>query len=48
MFVISIGGAWFYLQQHLFGIPIRLPLVWGTAGVFLLRLSDAIKQLVKE
>jgi len=46
-FVINLGGAWLYMQPHLFGIPIWLPLVWGTAGVFLLRLSDWIKENVK-
>jgi uncharacterized membrane protein YoaT (DUF817 family) len=37
-------GAWSYPMPNIFGIPFWLPLVWGTAGVFLMRLSDAIKE----
>ena len=41
-FVIQLGGAWSYPDPQLFGIPIWLPLVWGTAGVFLVRASGFI------
>ena len=35
-------GAWSYTIPFTFGIPYWLPLVWGTAGVFLVRLYDAL------
>ena len=39
--------AWSYTLPWKAGIPYWLILVWGTAGIFLARLSDAIKENLK-
>ena len=44
MFAVQFG-SWYYPIPSLFGIPYWLPFVWGTAGVFLVRLSHAISEL---
>lgn len=41
-------GAWSYPMPDFLGIPFWLPLVWGTAAVFLIRLSEAVGELVKQ
>lgn len=46
IFAISYG-SWSYPMPDFSGIPIWLSLVWGTAGVFLVRLSNAIGDWIK-
>ncbi len=45
---ISISyGAWAYAGPFAFGLPYWLPLVWGTAAVFIKRAWEAIDWLRK-
>jgi len=45
---VNFGGAWSYPMPHYAGIPIWLPILWGIAGVFLIRLSDTVTELFKK
>lgn len=40
-------GAWTYTNPVFIGIPIWLPFVWGNAGIYVIRLKDAIFSLKK-
>src|SRR5947209_6181959 len=33
-------GAWAYDSNHVLGIPVWLPFVWGNAGLFILNMSE--------
>lgn len=35
---------WFYAEPHLLGIPYYLPLIWGCAGIMLVRMAEGIKE----
>lgn len=40
---ISIyAGAWSYSDPSFLGIPLWLPLVWGSAGVLFMKLSETL------
>ena len=41
--VIAISaGAWEYTEAQFLGIPIWLPLAWGSAGVFFVMMSSRL------
>ena len=45
--VVSIStGAWAYDSNHLLGVPVWLPFVWGNAGLFILNMSELWKSLL--
>ena len=45
--VLSISsGAWRYTEPHLFGIPYWLPFLWGIAGVYIIRLSRFLREVI--
>jgi hypothetical protein len=43
---VNFGGAWHYSSPFQFGIPLWLPILWGIAGIFLIRLSDTVAELL--
>ena len=45
---VNFGGAWSYPTPHYLGIPAWLPILWGIAGVFLVRLSDTVSEFFKK
>mgnify|MGYP001572678330 CR=1 FL=1 len=40
-------GIWNYTNASFLGIPLWLPLLWGIAGIMLLRISETVHHLVK-
>jgi len=38
-------GAWSYSKPFFYGIPIWLPFLWGIAALFLIKLSESIKNI---
>jgi uncharacterized membrane protein YoaT (DUF817 family) len=38
-------GAWAYDSNHILGVPVWLPFVWGNAGLFILNMSELWKSL---
>jgi asparagine N-glycosylation enzyme membrane subunit Stt3 len=43
---VNFGGAWYYPSPFQFGIPLWLPILWGIAGIFLVRLSDTVAEVI--
>jgi uncharacterized membrane protein YoaT (DUF817 family) len=39
-------GAWQYDSNHLLGIPVWLPFVWGNAGLFILNMAELWKSIL--
>lgn len=39
-------GAWAYDSNHILGVPVWLPFVWGNAGLFILNMSELWKSLL--
>lgn len=44
--VAILFGAWRYADPSFLGIPMWLPFLWGSAVVFIKRVSDTISKLV--
>lgn len=42
--IVVTGGAWVYDTQHVFGLPIWLPLLWGGVGLASVRLTEKLQQ----
>ncbi len=42
--MVVTRGAWSYADQHFFGLPVWLPLIWGSVGVAGMRLTQLVQQ----
>ena len=40
--VVVTNGAWTYASPHVLGLPIWLPIIWGSVGVVAAHLSDKL------
>jgi len=45
---VNFGGAWYYSAPFKLGIPLWLPILWGIAGIFLVRLSDTVTEFFRK
>ena len=39
------SGLWTYASPVLLGVPVWLPLVWGNAGLYIIRMSSFLRSL---
>lgn len=42
--IVVVGGAWTYHTQHFLGLPIWLPIIWGTSAVSIARLAERLNK----
>ena len=42
--VVVTRGAWVYADQHILGLPVWLPILWGSVGVMSVWLTEKINQ----
>lgn len=42
--LVVTSGAWIYDTQHLLGLPLWLPILWGSVGVATACLSDKLSR----
>ncbi|MFA6214176.1 MAG: hypothetical protein WC717_02765 [Candidatus Micrarchaeia archaeon] len=45
---VNFGGAWQYSGSPILGVPLWLPILWGIAGIFLVRLSDTVTEFFRK
>lgn len=41
--LVVTNGAWVYQSQHLLGLPVWLPLLWGSVGIVSIRLVNRLQ-----
>ncbi|MFW6210318.1 MAG: hypothetical protein ACOC4E_02385 [Patescibacteria group bacterium] len=42
--IVVTGGAWTYETQHLLGLPVWLPILWGSVGVASIRMVEKLQR----